>query len=46
MKKVKLQITSKDRVTDFAEVLTSQEIVTEMLDLVKLEAERIDSRFL
>ncbi|WP_460185378.1 DNA methyltransferase [Thermopirellula anaerolimosa] len=37
---------SKRRVTDFGEVLTPQHIVNAMLDLVKNETERIDSRFL
>ncbi len=40
------QIKSKQRVTEFGEVLTSPEIVNAMLDLVKQETERIDSRFL
>ncbi len=40
------QIKSKQRVTDYGEVLTSPEIVNAMLDLVKQETERIDSRFL
>ena len=40
------QIKSKQRVTDHGEVFTSPEIVNAMLDLVKQETERIDSRFL
>ena len=39
-------IKSKERVAQFAEVLTPPEIVGAMLDLVKQETERIDSRFL
>ncbi|MGB9754532.1 DNA methyltransferase [Roseiflexus castenholzii] len=40
------QVKSKKRVTDYGEVLTPQHIVNAMLDLVKQETERIDSRFL
>lgn len=40
------QIKSKQRVADYGEVLTSPQIVNAMLDLVKQETERIDSRFL
>lgn len=40
------QIKSKQRVRDFGEVYTPPEIVNDMLDLVKQETERIDSRFL
>jgi len=40
------QVISKQRVADYGEVLTSPEIVNAMLDLVKQETERIDSRFL
>lgn len=40
------QIKSEKRVADFGEVLTSRREVEAMLDLVKNEAERIDSRFL
>ena len=40
------QVKSKQRVTDYGEVFTSPEIVNAMLDLVKQETERIDSRFL
>ncbi len=41
-----LQIKSKERVSRYAEVLTPPDIVRAMLDLVKTETERIDSRFL
>lgn len=40
------QIKSKQRVADYAEVFTSEREVNAMLDLVKQETERIDSRFL
>ena len=40
------QVKSKQRVADYGEVLTPQWIVNAMLDLVKPETERIDSRFL
>lgn len=40
------QIVSKQRVTDHGEVLTAPREVNAMLDLVKSETERIDSRFL
>jgi len=40
------QIISKKRVTDHGEVLTNSREVNAMLDLVKQETERIDSRFL
>ena len=40
------QVVSKKRVTDHGEVYTSKREVTAMLDLVKQETERIDSRFL
>lgn len=40
------QIVSKQRVRDHGEVLTPTHIVNAMLDLVKQETERIDSRFL
>lgn len=40
------QIKSKERVAEHGEVFTSPEIVNAMLDLVKQETERIDSRFL
>lgn len=39
-------IRSKKRVTDHGEVFTPQWLVEKMLDLVKGESERIDSRFL
>lgn len=40
------QIISRQRVSDHGEVYTSQREVNAMLDLVKQETERIDSRFL
>jgi hypothetical protein len=40
------QVRTKKRVSDHGEVLTGQREVNAMLDLVKHEAERIDSRFL
>ncbi|MDQ7066064.1 MAG: SAM-dependent DNA methyltransferase [candidate division KSB1 bacterium] len=40
------QIKSRQRVIDHGEVLTPEHIVNDMLDLVKPETERIDSRFL
>jgi hypothetical protein len=40
------QIKSKERVTNHGEVLTADREVNAMLDLVKQETERIDSRFL
>jgi hypothetical protein len=40
------QVKSKKRVNDHGEVLTSEREVNAMLDLVKDETERIDSRFL
>ena len=40
------QVVSKQRVTDHGEVFTNQREVNAMLDLVKQETERIDSRFL
>lgn len=40
------QVKSKKRVTDHGEVFTAQREVNDMLDLVKHETERIDSRFL
>tara|TARA_Y100000816_G_C26039566_1_gene544411 strand:+ start:174 stop:824 length:651 start_codon:yes stop_codon:yes gene_type:complete len=43
---LKSTITSKKRVTDHGEVFTSEREVNAMLDLVKQETERIDSRFL
>lgn len=44
--KVGNQVVSKQRVTDHGEVFTSKREVNAMLDLVKQETERIDSRFL
>lgn len=44
--KEKIQVKSKKRVTDHGEVFTNQREVNAMLDLVKHETERIDSRFL
>ncbi len=43
---VDLQVKSKKRVVDHGEVFTAQREVNAMLDLVKHETERIDSRFL
>lgn len=40
------QVISKQRVTDHGEVLTGKREVNAMLDLVKQETERIESRFL
>jgi len=40
------QVNSKKRILDHGEVFTSQREVNAMLDLVKQETERIDSRFL
>ena len=40
------QIKSKSRVKDHGEVFTPDFIVEDMLNLVKYETERIDSRFL
>lgn len=40
------QVVSKKRVSDHGEVLTAKREVNAMLDLVKQETERIDSRFL
>jgi len=40
------QVKSKHRVTEHGEVFTSEREVNAMLDLVKSETERIDSRFL
>ena len=40
------QVKSKKRVADHGEVFTSEREVNSMLDLVKQETERIDSRFL
>jgi 23S rRNA G2445 N2-methylase RlmL len=46
MKRMSNQVKSKERVTDFGEVNTSEREVNTMLDLVKQETERLDSRFL
>lgn len=43
---VAMQVKSKQRVADHGEVFTSQREVNAMLDLVKQETERIESRFL
>ncbi len=43
---MKEQVKSKKRVTDHGEVFTAEREVNAMLDLVKQETERIDSRFL
>ena len=40
------QVQSKSRVSLYGEVYTSEREVNDMLDLVKDEAERLDSRFL
>lgn len=40
------QVVSKQRVADHGEVYTAKREVNAMLDLVKEETERIDSRFL
>ncbi|MHC6202237.1 hypothetical protein ACYULU_03475 [Breznakiellaceae bacterium SP9] len=42
----KKQIRSKQRVADYGEVYTAKREVNAMLDMVKQETERIDSRFL
>ncbi|GHV00447.1 type III restriction endonuclease subunit M [Spirochaetia bacterium] len=41
-----IQLVSKQRVADYGEVYTSQREVNAMLDLVKQETDRIESRFL
>jgi len=46
LKKQEKQVVSKKRVTDHGEVLTAKREVNAMLDLVKQETERIESRFL
>lgn len=46
MNKPNNQIKSKKRISDHGEVFTSEREVNAMLDLVKQETERIDSRFL
>ena len=40
------QVKSRERVADHGEVFTSEREVNAMLDLVKQETKRIDSRFL
>jgi hypothetical protein len=45
-KETKRQIVSKERVAEHGEVYTNEREVNAMLDLVKPETERIDSRFL
>lgn len=42
----KAQVKSRERVADHGEVFTAQREVNAMLDLVKQETERVDSRFL
>jgi hypothetical protein len=42
----KKQVKSKQRVADHGEVFTNEREVNAMLDLVKIESERIESRFL
>jgi hypothetical protein len=46
MTELKKQVKSKKRVSDHGEVFTNEREVNAMLDLVKHETERIDSRFL
>ncbi len=46
MKEERAQVKSKKRVADHGEVFTAEREVNAMLDLVKDETERIDSRFL
>jgi hypothetical protein len=46
MAKVEMQVVSKKRVSDHGEVYTAKREVNAMLDLVKQETERIESRFL
>ncbi|MDP1713928.1 MAG: SAM-dependent DNA methyltransferase [Anaerolineales bacterium] len=46
LRKLEKQIVSKIRVADHGEVLTGKREVNAMLDLVKQETERIESRFL
>jgi len=46
IKQTDKQVKSKKRVTDHGEVFTNEREVNAMLDLVKHETERIDSRFL
>ena len=42
----KQQVKSRQRVADHGEVFTAEREVNAMLDLVKQETERVDSRFL
>ena len=42
----KQQVKSRQRVADHGEVFTAEREVNAMLDLVKQETDRIDSRFL
>ena len=46
MEQNKKQTKSKVRIADFGEVFTNEHEVKAMLDLVKHESERIESRFL
>ena len=46
MEEKELQVKSKERVKDFGEVFTNPREVNAMLDLVKDESYRVDSRFL
>ena len=46
MRRMNKQIKSKERVSNHGEVFTAEREVNAMLDLVKNETERIDSRFL
>ena len=46
MVKKDIQVKSKERVSDHGEVFTAEREVNAMLDLVKQETERIESRFL
>ena len=46
LEKQETQVISRKRVTDHGEVLTGRREVNAMLDLVKQETERIESRFL
>ena len=39
-------IKSKQRIVDFGEVNTNSNIVSKMVDLVKIEFEKLDSKFL
>ena len=46
LKERERQVKSRERVTQHGEVFTAEREVNAMLDLVKDETERIDSRFL